>query len=265
MSKRYVDPGLIERPFDPNRKRYYLVDTDIHRAAHAFDIVNLEAFKVDPDRPHMIWWSGPIEVKKYAGIDADGYDCFYGGNFGMPALPEKPVLKLTNRGRPLDIYGNKQTPFLSTHAKKLLERIDPDAFDFFQCDAFGPKKVQYEPYWIMRVKRVVEEFDEAHSIFREVGGGTPIPSGRVAGLTALFDIRMSPTMPNNYHAFYLIKYISHYIFDEVIVDEWRKHKLTGLSFTPLQTPTKQEMRGETYFKNRHYYHEEYRHEWEDLV
>lgn len=253
--------NYIRRPFDPDRKRYYIVDADISRSFSDFSILNEEEFILNRK------WAGHITIKEYAGKRDDGTNRYYGGLYGLPELYAKPKIKVGLKNSPLDAYAMLGITYISTQAKLLLERIDPDAFEFAECDTISRKSIQVEPYWMMMVKRVVSRFDESRSVFREVGGNDPrpVPSGQSVGIRDLYEMRMPPDFPDSHHAFHLIKYSRGYIFDEVIVDEWRHMKLTGLLFSPLQPPMKSEEKMWARYINKDYFWKNYRHLWEDLV
>jgi hypothetical protein len=263
---------LIRRPVDPTRKRYYLVDDNY--GSGWFEIVNKPDFddKEHPDWPSLLWRAGPIEIREYAGTSPDGHNKYFGGWYGLPKLPTKPILKIKHkRGKELDAYGNINHPFISNRAKEFFERLDPDAFEFIECDAYGAKKESLPPYWMMAVKRVVKSFDVENSIFRDYGIKRPLINGYSATLTKLYDIRMSPDLPSNHHAFYLIHFSRMPVFDEILVDQWRESGFTGLFFNPLQPPTDEELKKVNQFYFHEYYYEEYRNfevkqfAWGDLV
>ncbi len=193
------DP-YIRRPVDPTRKRHYLVDTDVLRATHNLELLN-EDDLLGPESP-----STRTEVRVFACKDANGKDRFYTGRFGLPKFYAKPRVKISSRGKILDVYKRSGRLFISSRAKLLFESIDPEAFAFVECDAVTRNKQQLDPYWMMAVKRVVTEFDEERSVYRELGGRDPKPllSGMAPTICNLYDIRMSPDMPDDYHAFYFI-------------------------------------------------------------
>lgn len=265
---------LIRRPVDPTRKRYYLVDADGRAGCGAFRIVNSDDFedKEHPDWPLLLWRGGPIETREFAGKDPDGEDVYFGGWYGLPTLPAKPVLQIRSRpGKELDSYNHIGKPFISNRAKELLEAVDPYAFEFIECDAYDLKKKPLPPYWMMAVKRVVKTFDIKNSVVRGYGITCPIISDYAATLTKLYDVRMSPDMPNDYHAFFLVHYKRMPIFDEVLVDQWRANNFTGLFFNPLQPPSDEELKEVNEFYFYEFYYEEYRNfdverfAWGDLV
>jgi Protein of unknown function (DUF1629) len=252
---------IIKRPVDPTRKRFYLVDTDVHRSTTDLELLN-ENELLGPESP-----SACKSVRVFSCKDVDGRDQYYSGTFGLPKFYATPRIKVGSRNKLLDFYIRSGRKYVSPRAKTLLESIDPDAFDFVECDTITRHKVQIEPYWMLAVKRAVTEFDEERSVYRERGGRDPrpVPANLAVTITNIYDIRMSPDMPDNYHAFYLIKYLRHFIFDEVIVDAWRAAKFNGLMFSPLQPPTTQELKFPLYYLNSRYFYEDYRHEWEDLI
>jgi hypothetical protein len=252
---------LIRRPVDPARKRFYLVGNDgLRGGGGAFKLLNRDAF-VNTDYPEAalrLWGLGPIKIRPLVSIDSDGQHHYIGGWYGIPeSLPAKPKLMIYKQrdGQPLDVYHNMQNPFVSDRAKKLLESIDPEAFQFLECDAVDGRGKPLPPFWMMAVIRVVQDFDKENSVFRDVGITTPIDHNYSITFTGMDDIRMLPDMPDRYQAFYLIYEKLYFIFSEAIVDRWREQKFKGLFFHPLQPPTPDELKHAVHFMNHEYYFE----------
>lgn len=253
---------LIHRPVDPARKRYYLVQTDFRRAVTDMAELNLDEF-AGPG------WMGRNVVKRFIEKGSDGYDRYLGGGFGLPEISIQPRIKVGIRNKPVDVYRISGRYYFSGRAKRLLEAIDSEAFDFVECNTITRHKQPIESYWLADVSRVVTEFDENLSVFREIGGDNrrSIVPGPTKRITDVCEIFMLPSFSGDIHAFYLINYTLYFFFDEVIVDAWRKEKYNGLVFSPMQPPTKQELEasGAYLYSNNYYFWEESRHEWEDLV
>lgn len=253
---------IIKRPVDPARKRYYLVREDfVNRNPGDMQILNEDEFIENGRR------GGTHEVRVSAGKDVEGYDLYYGGWYGLPKLYAKPRIKVALRNKPNDVYWTRGYIFFSSRAKALLESIDADAFEFAECETTTRRGREIEPYWLGAVKRVVHSFDEEHSVYREVGGRDPkpVPAGRAACIQALYEIRMLPDLPENFHAFYLLKYRTKFIWDQAIVDEWRAKKFNALIFSPLQPPSAKELRSAATYDNWEFFYEKDRHIWEDLL
>ena len=264
---------LIERPVDPARRRFYTVRDDSEAKIHLKQkkvpsLVNENDFvdKEHPNWPLLIWRSGPPEIKKFVGVDPEGYDTYYGRSYGIAKLEHKPVFRMYGKPPYFDTYFSERRLLISNRAKELFEEIDPDAFQFVECDAQASDRTPLPPYWMMKVTRVVEEFDEERSVFREFGGSTPLKAGVVAGVVDLYELFMRDNFPTEYHAFNLLKYSSKFIFDEAIVDAWRARGFTGLVFSPLQpAPIEEIERYIWWYTNEAYFDKSRRHEWEDLV
>ena len=253
---------MIHRPYDPNRWRYYAVNSDVYRRTGDLELLNEEEFIKNRK------WQGQHENRVFAGLNAAGEHSFYGTWYGLPKLHSKPRIKVGLRSKPIDVYSRGiGINYVSSRAKALLESIDPDAFEFAECDTITRHKQQLEPYWMMAVKRVVAEYDEERSKMLETGGRNPepVPKGVGLGITTIYEFVPSPNMPRDWHAFYLLKHHMHFIFDQTIVDQWRAQKMTGWTFSPLQPPTPKEAKSLLYATNRDYFFEFGRKKWEHLV
>lgn len=257
--------GLIKRPFDPARRRFYLVSGDV-RHSSPYDILNEKELDA-ASAPG--WWASPQHrIKEYWGKDVEGKDKYYVLYYGVPKITIKPRIKIGTRGPVMDVYNYGKLSFVSTRIKDILQEIDPGGFEFAECEAFTKHRVQLEPYWLMAVSRVVREFDEDNSVFREMGGRNPdpVPGNLGVGINQLYELRMNQDFSKDIHAFYLLKYSTYFIFDEVIVDRFRAEKIRALNFSPLQPQTKQEENQNHYaYDNADYFEETRRYRWQDLV
>jgi hypothetical protein len=242
------NPRYIHHPLDPDRWRYYIVERDILRATGDYALLNKDEL-VKNGR-----WLGHLDIRVDAGTYPNGYPAYYGGWFGLPDLCVKPQIKVGIRAKLLDVYGQGHNLwYVSTRTKFLLESIDAEAFEFFECETTSRRGAVVEPYWMMAVKRVVMEFDEDRSDIVERGGRSPLPEGMSIGISNINDFYPAADMSKDWHAFYLLKYDDLFIFDQAIVDCWRAEKFTGWMFSPLQPPTKKEARKSLLFKNPSYY------------
>lgn len=218
------------------RKRYYDVSPDMVR------------------NPSDLEWLNQDEALR--GVNPNGRletrvpDYRHPVHVGLPAFQVRPRIKVGVRNQPLDIYGFDRL-FISSRAKALLERIDDEAFEFASCETSSRRGLEVEPYWFVRVVRIVGRFDEARSNFVTYAQMWPdAPDAATnAAVVRLNDIRMPEDFPDRFHAFYLGRYRRHFIFDEVIVDAWRGAGLTGAFFTPLQAPRKAELKRRGSFTN----------------
>jgi Protein of unknown function (DUF1629) len=244
--------ALIERPFDPARKRYYLVESDMMKSTGDINFLNREEFMTDGvyKRSHV--------VREFAGKDVEGGDLYYSCAGGLPKLQSKPRIKVAIRNNLSDTYGYRGQYFVSTRVKLFLEQADSEAFQFAECETITKGDVFFDPpYWMMGVIRVVRRFDEERSAYIETGGRNPnpVPIDRGAGIHRLYDIHMSKKMPEDYHAFYFLKYRSEFIWDDFIVDQWQSLKFTGMQFTPIQPASPKELKYVEKFINAEYYFE----------
>jgi Protein of unknown function (DUF1629) len=268
--------GYISRPFDPSRRRYYIAKNNLDRVGD-FKFLNEDAFKETIYDGSL---SASFTNKFYpessihripAGKNILGEDVHYSYRTGLPKLDERPRVKVALKNKPCDIYGSNsgnKAFFVSTRAKQLFERIDPEAFEFLECETTTRRTLEVEPYWLCAFKRFVMEFDEENSVFvRSSPDHLKLTDGKCMVISAndAFDIRMSPDMPQDYHAFFLAKMKSYPIFSEDLADPWRAEKLTGIDFTPLQTPTSREARRAGHFLTAYYYFEILRKHWEGKI
>ena len=226
---------------EPARKRYYLVQQNLADNSSGYSFANKEAALVDgrlagthehqvPGSPH------PVLV-------------------GIPLLRETPRLIVLGGERNVRDYYGAHPVFVSTRAKALLEGIDPDGFEFVECETVTRRGEPIEPYWWMDVIRWVEKFDEARSHFewtRDRFPGIPEPEKNLS-MFRLYDIHMPAGFPEAYHAFWLAHYHGYAAFDEVLVDAWRAAGLTGAVFTPLQPPTPADLKDQHLFLNAPYW------------
>jgi hypothetical protein len=260
--------NYIQRPFDPERKRFYFAVSDLQKVG---DYKVLNKGWLNEYGGHTSLYPNTEQIRIPAGKNVLGEDAFFDYRIGLTALDETPQIKVSLKKKPIDIYG-ACTPdgpfFVSTRAKLLFEQLDPDAFTFVPCETTTRRTLEVDTYWMCGINRVVPEFDEEKSIFiNECQDQSKLVTGRCTSLSTskAFDIHMKAGMPDSYQAFSLMQYRSYFIFSDVIVDAWRAAKMTGLNFTPLQTPTKKEARGAARFLTWMYYFQSGREFWEGKV
>ena len=162
--------------------------------------------------------------------------------FGLPKLLETPRLTIgKNRKELLDVYGF-HIQFISDRAKRLLESLDPEAFEFAPCEAVDWIGRPLESYWLARVVRVFDSFDEERSNFityRERNPDDPEKDSNPA-ISELSTLVMFDGFPASVHAFYLARYQRAFIVDEVFVEQWLRSEFKGAKFSPLQCLTESE-------------------------
>lgn len=245
-------PWPSDIPYDPERKRYYLVDADLRRNPSDFELLNAEEIY-------------PLTENTFEGrhlpITAGRYRCEVGGgmhprSYGLPPLRATPRLFVARKNRPLDAYGLGKL-YVSSRARDLLLAIDPEAFEFAECETLSRPSVAVEPYWMVENVRPVEGFDEARSVFRMTKGFDGMTGEPYEGpyWAALVDIHMKPDLPEAYHAFFFPRYSHHMIFDHVLADAWRSAGFSGWSFTPLQPPAPKERKPYLYGDSFGYWYE----------
>jgi len=222
------------------RKGYYQVSADMNRNPSDFRFTNEDDVFINGRRSgtHEHWIEGyPMPL-----------------SFGIPPMREKPKLVVGRKNKLLDAYGLWDV-YISRRAKELLCTIDPDAFEFAECDTVDRRGHRIDSYWMMRIIRVVERFDEEKSDFITHVQQNPEAQDRDTNfnISALNDIYMLPDLSENYHAFYFLKYQINFIFDDILVKAWKELRLSGWTFTPLQQPTKKEMKQRGSFYNSPYW------------
>lgn len=227
------------------RKRYYLVQENRADTASGYSFTNEDQALVNG---------------RLAGTHEHRVPGFaHPRLLGIPHLRAKPKLVILGAARNArDYYATGPGPvFVSTRAKKLLEQVDPDAFEFAECEAVTRRKDRIEPYWWMAVIRMVETFDEERSKFVWYRDAFPSDPNAQANPTMvrLYDIHMPRGFSEEYHAFWLGHYQLQAVFDDVLVDAWRKAGLTGALFTPLQPPAQAEFKDHNWFVNYPYWTE----------
>ncbi len=225
------------------RKRYYLVSLDMRRnSGDNLTFVNEEEVLVNGRR------SGTRE-REVPGLPRPLL-------VGLPPQRGQPRVVLGASGRKaLDFYGPSQI-FISNRAKELLEGIDPEAFEFAECETATRRGDPIETFWWMAVIRVVG-FDEERSDFQWYRDAFPKNRDAQSNplMVALHDIHMPEGFPDDHHAVWVGRYQRSFVGDEVLVDAWRGAKLIGPRFTPLQPPTKAELKEHLSFVNHPYWTE----------
>lgn len=180
---------------------------------------------------------------------------------GVPPFRETPLLVVSGDGsvQPPDFYGPIPSA-VSNRAKELLERIDPEGFEFAETHTVSETGRLLEPYWWMSVVRVVAKFDEERSDFVRYRDKFPAAPDAQSNPTmfVINDVRMPEDFPAANHAFQLAHYRNYPVFSEVIVDAWRERGLTGAQFTPLQPPTEVDFETHLGFVNYPYWTEKVR-------
>lgn len=236
-------PWPDDLPYDPARKRYYILSEDLMRNPSDYEVLNeSEIYPKTPPfadgQTHLI----RAGARRYT-MPGERYESSY----GLPHFLTKPKVLVARERKPLDIYGFHSRRLVSTRAKQLLSEIDPGAFDFVECETVTRKGLEVEPYWFMDIARLVDKFDEERSVFETYEAIDPkFEHYHPLQIRELHDIYMSPDLPPHFHAFILARASLRMVFDEVLADAWRERRFTGAEFIPLQPPTPKERRGRGY-------------------
>jgi hypothetical protein len=237
---------MTSRSPEQARKRYYLVRDDLTDKSPGYEFENRSEVLVD----------GRLAGTHEHRVPGHPMPVLV----GIPPLRGKPRLVLGGSGkRARDYYGSNPV-FISSRAKRLIEGIDPDGFEFVECETVTRTGDSVEPYWWANVVRWVDKFDEARSGFEWTRDRFPdmADAQNNPSMFRLYDIRMPEGFPADSHAFWLAHYLNYAVFDEVIVDAWRAAGLTGAIFTPLQPPTQAERKLAHLFVNAPYWTEKAR-------
>lgn len=142
---------------EDHRRRFYTVEADLRRNPSDLEFVNQAEVLRHSSVPGAYIRAG-MHHHALEGLGAPL--CF-----GLPVLRGKPALIVgvnEDEGDLLDIYGLSER-YVSPRAKELLYSIDPDAFEFAECATVDGSGRPLEPYWMMDVIRVVEQWDETRS------------------------------------------------------------------------------------------------------
>jgi hypothetical protein len=173
--------------------------------------------------------------------------------YGNPEMRVKPKIKIARKNKPLDIYGFFPDIFISSQAKDVFTALDPEAFEYSECETINNKGEPVASYWMTAMVRYVEDFDRERSDFttvQEVSEPTEIDYG--SAVWQINDLYMKPDLPDDHHAF-RVSHIGELIFDEVMVAEFLQNKLKGFVFSPLQPPTPHELKTRAHFDISQYW------------
>lgn len=234
---------MTTKPSEQTGKRYYLVGQNLLDTNTGYSFANEAEALIDGRT------AGTHEYR------VPGFERPV--RIGIPPLREKPRLIVRGKVRDVRDYYGDRPRFVSTRAKQLVERIDPDGFEFAECETFDIRGTPIQSYWWMEAIRWVEKFDEERSVFEWTRDRFPAApdAQNNPSIFALHEMRMSEGFPEEYHAFWLAHYQNYVVFDEVLADAWRSEGLKGAVFTPLQTPSEAEMKDHNLFVNYPYWTE----------
>jgi hypothetical protein len=236
---------------EQKRKRYYTISQNARLNEYDYDFVN-EADALVPSSIPGEYDTGGSHQYTLPGQT-------YILTMGIPTLRERPKIKVGLARKPIDVYQFGRRFFISTRAKLLLESIDREGFEFFECATMDRRGQSIESYWMMAVIRAVADFDRARSNFVTCRQQNPNrPDFDVNDrLDQLNDIYMPKDFNDSWHVFEIYKGTNQIIMDEAIVDAWRHNKFNSWFFTPLQPPMKNEYKRDDYwyFSNSPYWTE----------
>lgn len=238
-------------PFDPKRKRYYFVEPDLTRNPSDFELLNTEEL-YNLTNPFPDGTRYPIRTGRYS-FQLEGRR--HPDSYGLPTMLTRPRLFVARRNKPLDAYGFSEL-YVSSRARDLLRSVDPDAFEFAECETLSRRSIKVEPYWMVAIKRPVDGFDETRSVFDVARGFDGVTGEPFEGphFAHLFDIHMRPDLPEDFHAFFFPRFQRTMVFDRTLVEAWKAARLSGWMFTPLQPPSPRERRANMYSPNFMYWY-----------
>jgi hypothetical protein len=247
----YISTGKAGQ-MEQKRRRYYTVSQNARLNEYDYKFVNKADALVESIFPGAYTTQGSHEFV-FPGHT-------YTLHLGLPTLRERPRIKIGLTRKPIDIYELESGLFfISTRAKLLLESIDKEGFEFFECETMDRRGQPTETYWMMAVIRAVADFDRARSNFVTCRQQNPNrPDFDVNDrIFQLNDIYMPKDFNDSWHVFLIYKGTNQIIMDEVIVDAWRHNKFNSWFFTPLQPPMKNEYKRDDfwYFSNSRYWTE----------
>lgn len=234
--------GEADLRFDPGRKRYYSVSSDL-RCQGRFDFLNKDRVLIGRRR------SGTHRYR------LRNFDFHF--SVGLPPVAENPSILVGSyddaNGSPLDFYGLGDI-FVSTRLKQLLCDIDAEAFEMIECETRDAAGEGARPLLVdrcypcarLRGRRAFRAHPpDGQSFLVERSG----QSGRYMDLQ---DIWMKPEI-GDAHAFRPLPGSHSLVFDEVLADACRRADMRGLRFTPLQPPTPAERVEHLNFDNYPYW------------
>jgi len=224
-----------EQVLQPGRKRFYLVGPDFNRNPSDFKFPNRKEIRLNGNG------NGRHENK-------------IGGFYGLPNLVARPEFYV-GKNKPLDFYGLSSF-FVSSRAKNLLAEIDPKGFEFCEADSYDRNGSSIEPYWLTAIARCVDEFDESQSDYQLCSEVSEeyAASRTKCYINSIYDIAFSSDLDDTL-AFHIPQFGYQWIFGGALVDAWRANTFTGLKFTPLQPPTKTDLKSASHFDNYLYWKE----------
>ena len=197
------------KPAAQGERKYYSLEVD-------FDVSNKSS-------PHQ--WVN--EKQQFRGFFPRPDEPFRGLHFSEP-----PRIKFEHRrGRVLRDAGPVTLGIwlISDRLKKLLDRLDPNAFVFQQVEVdYSEFPTAGPDFWFVYVMRTLDCVDEERSIIRYQD--TP----DIKAYAALIDVRMRPETVGTAHAFRLTYARSKLIVDDVIVAALKADNIRGFRFEPIK-------------------------------
>lgn len=207
------------------KRRFYVVEDDRER-------VPFEDFKfVNMYDIHPLGGGMPRTTRIPHPYGKYPFSC------GLPLYSGKPKVRVGLKSNPpLDAYSQGDPKFISPRARHLFDQIDPEAFEYLECDTQDRNHRHLDSYWCTSIKRMVIEFDDVNSKYLTVAEDMILedPTSN-QNIRAMYELEI-PDLPDDIHAFYISRMPGQMIFDNVLVDAWRAAGFTGLGFIALQEP-----------------------------
>lgn len=204
VSYLHVGSKAYER--DTSGRKFYEVQPDGTLGRLPFEIIDEVAFKFSRPGPHL-------------------------GGAGFPDYEGVPILRFNpKRKRISDLNQIGRLWIVSDRAKKLFERVDPEAFEFRPTKAIkSGKTLEGNVYWLCAPIRVLDAVDENGSEIWMSRGQTHY------AYVSLHLVQMKLQTVGEAHAFSLTRALSINIFDDIMINEIRKAGLTGFLYLDFQS------------------------------
>ncbi|MDE2377385.1 DUF1629 domain-containing protein [Bradyrhizobium sp.] len=153
---------------------------------------------------------------------------------GFSKFPEKPLLVVDKKkGLPPDMMQLDAYWLISDRMKLLLETVDPDGFDFLDCDVRLPDGKPGPGYWFCDVVRVVEAIDETRS---RMNIGHHQKTGIKFYHLGNADLKFREDFPRDVHVFRDVLLDSYVFCDQELKDACKLASLRGLKFRDASKP-----------------------------
>lgn len=140
-----------EVPNAPRIGEFYVMSQDFNEAYHGVELVNAAVLRPE----------GRIIIRPEVG--------------GFPKFDEVPRLHETSAERTLSDFqmGFEGYWLVSDRLKRIFESVDPDAFEFAECELVRYDGTLGDPYFLCDVVRSLDAIDDDASVIRIATDGYP--------------------------------------------------------------------------------------------